>query len=178
MKIKHLFFAAALFSMTPLFYACSDDDNEIETPRDPEEDPSSQPETKPEESLPTDATGLYVVNAGSLYNNINGSLSFINFAKETATGNVFFDINQRSLGGTPQDAIVYGSKMYIAIYGSNVIEVVDKNTTESIKQIVPTAAQGEGPRDVVAANGKVYISMYDGYVSRKIGRASCRERGY
>ncbi len=166
MKIKHLFFAAALFSMTPLFYACSDDDNEIETPRDPEEDPSSQPETKPEESLPTDATGLYVVNAGSLYNNINGSLSFINFAKETATGNVFFDINQRSLGGTPQDAIVYGSKMYIAIYGSNVIEVVDKNTAESIKQIVPTAAQGEGPRDVVAANGKVYISMYDGYVSR------------
>lgn len=24
----------------------------------------------------------------------------------------------------------------------------------------------EGPRDIIAANGKVYVSMYDGYVSR------------
>ena len=38
----------------------------------------------------------------------------------------FFDINKRSLGSTPQDAIVYGSKMYIAIYGSNIIEIVNK----------------------------------------------------
>ena len=56
--------------------------------------------------------------------------------------------------------------MYIAIYGSNIIEIVDKNTAKSIKQIVPTSTQGEGPRDIIAANGKVYVSMYDGYVSR------------
>jgi ABC-type glycerol-3-phosphate transport system substrate-binding protein len=30
MKFKHLFFAAALFSIAPLFCACNDDDNEIE----------------------------------------------------------------------------------------------------------------------------------------------------
>ena len=47
MKFKHLFFAAALFSIAPLFCACNDDDNEIEVPRDPEEDPSSQPDTTP-----------------------------------------------------------------------------------------------------------------------------------
>lgn len=35
MKFKHLFFAAALFSIAPLFCACNDDDNEIEVPRDP-----------------------------------------------------------------------------------------------------------------------------------------------
>ena len=46
MKFKHLFFAAALFSIAPLFCACNDDDNEIEVPRDPEEDPSSQPDRK------------------------------------------------------------------------------------------------------------------------------------
>jgi hypothetical protein len=115
---------------------------------------------------PTEATGLYVINAGNLSNNVNGTLSFINFEKGTASNNVFFDINKRSLGGTPQDAIVYGSKMYIAIYGSNIIEIVDKNTAKSIKQIVPTSTQGEGPRDIIAANGKVYVSMYDGYVSR------------
>ena len=109
---------------------------------------------------------MYVINAGNLSNNVNGTLSFINFEKGTASNNVFFDINKRSLGGTPQDAIVYGSKMYIAIYGSNIIEIVDKNTAKSIKQIVPTSTQGEGPRDIIAANGKVYVSMYDGYVSR------------
>ena len=166
MKFKHLFFAAALFSIAPLFCACNDDDNEIEVPRDPEEDPSSQPDTTPEVTSPTEATGLYVINAGNLSNNVNGTLSFINFEKGTASNNVFFDINKRSLGSTPQDAIVYGSKMYIAIYGSNIIEIVDKNTAKSIKQIVPTSTQGEGPRDIIAANGKVYVSMYDGYVSR------------
>ena len=41
----------------------------------------------------------------------------------------FLYINKRSLGSTPQDAIVYGSKMYIAIYGSNIIEIVDKNNS-------------------------------------------------
>lgn len=165
MKFKHLLFAAALFSVTPLFYACSDDDNEVEIPRDPEEDPESKPDTTPEATAPTTATGLYVCNAGNLSNNINGSLSFIDFATGNVTNNLFSTINKRSLGSTVQDGIVYGSKMYIAVYGSNIIEVVDKNTAKSIKQIIPTAAQGEGPRDVVAANGKVYVSMYDGYVS-------------
>ena len=77
MKFKHLFFAAALFSIAPLFCACNDDDNEIEVPRDPEEDPSSQPDTTPEATSPTEATGLYVINAGNLSNNVNGTLSFI-----------------------------------------------------------------------------------------------------
>lgn len=46
--------------------------------------------------------------------------------KRNSKQQCIFDINKRSLGGTPQDAIVYGSKMYIAIYGSNIIEIVDK----------------------------------------------------
>ena len=83
MKFKHLFFAAALFSIAPLFCACNDDDNEIEVPRDPEEDPSSQPDTTPEVTSPTEATGLYVINAGNLSNNVNGTLSFINFLSST-----------------------------------------------------------------------------------------------
>lgn len=167
MKFKHLFLAVALLSASSLFYACSDEDNnETTIPQDPEEDPSSQPETEPEKNFSTETTGLYVTNSGSLYNNINGSLSLISFKEETAVTDTFFLANKRSLGGTPQDAIVYGSKMYIAVYVSNVIEVVDKNTVKSIKQIKPTAAQGEGPRDIVAGYGKVYVSMYDGYVSR------------
>ena len=91
MKFKHLFFCSSLyFSIAPLFCACNDDDNEIEVPRDPEEDPSSQPDTTPEVTSPTEATGLYVINAGNLSNNVNGTLSFINFEKGTASNNVFF----------------------------------------------------------------------------------------
>lgn len=169
MKIKHLFFAVTLLSTAPLFYACNDDDdNGTEIPKYPEEDPSSEPETGSETILPTGSTttGLYVINAGSLYNNINGSLSLIDYQEGIAANDTFQLANKRSLGATAQDAVVYGSKMYIAVYGSNVIEVVDKNTVKSIKQIRPTSAQGKEPRDIVAGYGKVYVSMYDGYVSR------------
>lgn len=149
MRFKHLFFATALLSAMPLFYACDDNENDI-----------------PEEIQVESKNGLYVTNAGNFYGNINGSLSFIDFDKGEVTNKLFMSVNGRSLGGTPQDAVVYGSKMYIAVYESNVIEVVDKTTAESIKQIVPTEAQGVGPRDIVAAGGNVFVSMYDGCVSR------------
>lgn len=155
MKFKHLLFAAAMLSMTPLFYACSDDD-----------DDEIVEEVEGETATTTaDKYGVYVTNSGSYYSSIDGSLSFIDLETSTVTNNLFYATNNRSLGGTPQDAVVYGSKMYIAVYASNVIEVVDKNTVESVKQITLTEGQSE-PRDIVAADGYVYVSMYDGYVSR------------
>ncbi len=159
MKLKPLFIAAAFASAGAFFYACSDDDDE----------PIVEPDINGEAA--EEIHGAYVVNSGSLYNNIDGSLSFIDTDGQTVANNVFMNVNSRSLGGTPQDAIVYGSKMYIAVYGSNTIEVVDKYTAKSVAQIMP-AGDGQNPRDVVAANGYVYVSMYDGYVSR-IDTASC-----
>ena len=69
--------------------------------------------------------------------------------------------NGRGLGDTAQDIIVYGEKMYIAVYGESTIEVTDLRA-KSIKQI---RTEGQ-PRYMVADGGKVYVTYYNGYVAR------------
>lgn len=112
-------------------------------------------------------SGFAVVNQGDYYNNIYGSLTYYDYATGEATQNAYVSVpGNNVLGDTPQDAIVYGSKMYIAIYQSNLIRVVDRQTLRNIKDIRPDANSGTQPRSLVADNGKVYISMYDGKVAR------------
>ena len=79
---------------------------------------------------------------------------------------MFKAANGRVLGDTPQNAVVYGSKMYIAVYQSNLIEVVDRVSLKSLKTIPFDASEGQEPRFVLAHEGKVYASMYNGYVQR------------
>mgnify|MGYP000780769761 CR=1 FL=1 len=109
--------------------------------------------------------GAYIVNAGNMGGNIPGSMTYIDYANHTATQDVYKTANNRVLGDTPQDAVIYGSKMYIAVYQSNVIEIVNAKTLKSLKTITPSAP-GTQPRDLVAKDGFVYVSMYDGYVAR------------
>ena len=54
--------------------------------------------------------------------------------------------------------------MYIAMYTSNVIWVVEPETLGIIKSIQPTG-EATLPRALAAKNGKVYVSMYTGYVA-------------
>lgn len=139
-----------LVAALPLsFAACSDDDG---PGRDPE--------------IVTVSDGAFIVNSGNLRNSISGSLTFIDYATGQASQNVFQAANGRVLGDTPQNAVVYGSKMYIAVYQSNLIEVVDRVSLKSLKTISFDAAVGQEPRYVVAHGGKVYASMYNGYVQR------------
>lgn len=114
--------------------------------------------------------GVYVINQGS-YGSNNTSVSFLDYDSCKMYNNVFENANQRGLGDTGQDAVIYGDKMYIAVYQSNTIEIVDKKTCKSIKTIQTTEGQPEGPRDILAYNGKIYVSMYNGYVA-KIDTAS------
>ncbi|MDE5688959.1 MAG: hypothetical protein K2I18_10120 [Paramuribaculum sp.] len=117
---------------------------------------------------PTPVTsGLVVVNQGDYYNNIPGNLTYFDYATSSAKQNAYSAANSGNLlGDTPQDAIVYGSKMYVAIYDSNLIRVLDRKTLELIEDITPDATTGTQPRSMAVDNGKVYISMYDGKVAR------------
>lgn len=54
--------------------------------------------------------------------------------------------------------------MYIAVYGSSIIEVTDLSG-KSIKQI-KSSGDALLPRFFTANEGKVYVSLYDGYVAR------------
>ena len=115
----------------------------------------------------TVTSGAIIINQGSYYANIAGSLSYIDFATQSANQNVFQTANESAvIGDTPQSAIVYGSKLYVAVYSSNLIRVLDPTTFKLIKDIRPDASTGTQPRYFAADKGKVYVTMYDGYVAR------------
>ena len=126
-------------------------------------------EDDPETYLQVYSTGAYVVNSGNMYSKIESSLTAIDYASSTATQNVFKAANGRSLGNTANDGIVYGNKIYLAVDQSNTIEVIDKKTKQSIKQIKTTdllgKAEGAEPRHIIADGGKVYFTTYGGYVA-------------
>ena len=99
-------------------------------------------EDYPETYLQVYSTGAYVVNSGNMYSKIESSLTAIDYASSTATQNVFKTANGRTLGNTANDGIVYGNKIYLAVDQSNTIEVIDKKTKQSIKQIKTTELLG------------------------------------
>lgn len=110
------------------------------------------------------SNGVYVVCGGNEYNNIDGSLTYYDYKTKTATNNVFAATNGRRLGLTPNDALVYGDKMYIVITGENTVEVVDAKTLKSIKQIRTTdlmgVEKGVHPRHITCNDGMIYVSTY------------------
>ena len=148
---KYLLGLAVLLMGTAVMTSCSDDND------------------GPETYLQVYSTGAYVVNAGNMGSNIESSLTAIDYASSTATQNVFKTANGRTLGNTANDGIVYGNKIYLAVDQSNTIEVIDKKTKQSIKQIKTTdllgKAEGAEPRHIIADGGKVYFTTYDGYVA-------------
>jgi len=108
--------------------------------------------------------GVLVFNSGNMYSSIDGSLTLIR-SEYDVTGNVFSTVNGRSLGSTVQDGVECGDNLYIAVDGSNTIEVVNKYTFESVTTIKPSQEQGE-PRDIIEEDDMIYVSMYTGYVAR------------
>ena len=109
---------------------------------------------------PKDYHAFYFLSSGKFRSN-NASLYAYDFEKKEIIPDYFKAQNGRGLGDTAQDMIVYGNKMYIAMYGESTIEVTDL-FAKSIKQI---KMEGQ-PRGLASDGGKVYISSYDGYVAR------------
>ena len=148
---KYLLGLAVLLMGTAVMTSCSDDND------------------GPETYLQEYSTGAYVVNSGNMYSNIKSSLTAIDYASSTATQNVFKAANGRTLGNIANDGIVYGNKIYLAVDKENTIEVIDKTTKKSIKQINTTEllgkAEGADPRHIIADGGKVYFTTYGGYVA-------------
>jgi len=138
--------ATYLLLLVPVFSACTSDNKEIQTP--------------------TISTGLLVLNQGAYAGN-NAELTYYDFATSTATNDFFYSKNKIGLGDTGQDILKYGSKIYIAVYGSSLIDVVDL-TGLSKKQIVLKDANGnvQSPRSLASYNGKIYATLFDGFVAR------------
>lgn len=139
---KNIYLSTLLMLGMTLFTACSEDDD---TP------PPADPVTVTE--------GVFILNEGAYFYGVSGSLSYLDYESQTLSNGVFAAKNGRALGATPNDAIIYGSKMYIATTDENRLEVVNATTLESLGFVTMTS-----PRKLAAAGGKVFVTSYMGTV--------------
>jgi YVTN family beta-propeller protein len=109
--------------------------------------------------------GIYVLNQGNGGKN-NSTLSFYNLTTTVVTPNQFLVANGVGLGDTGNDIQQYGSKLYITVNISSTVEVVDKTTAKTIKQLkFFNGAVARQPRFVVFNKNKAFISSYDGTIA-------------
>ena len=113
--------------------------------------------------------GAFVINNGSSYQSIDGSLTYLDFSTNTAKTDVYKDVNGKSLGGTPNDVMVYGQKVYIVGSDENTIFVLDVRNFKELAEVSTTDllgdADGNTPRRIAAYEDKVYFTTYGGYVA-------------
>ena len=121
---------------------------------------------KPPEEIPEDETGIFdiwVLNEG-LKDMNNSSITAYNISTKDKISNLYRHANNnRQLGDLANDMLLYGSKVYIAVNGSNLIDVLDANNGVSLKQIKAEASQ---PRCIASHNGKIYVCYFDGNVAK------------
>lgn len=119
--------------------------------------------------------GALVINNGSSYQSIDGSLTFFDAMSVSGAteADIYKKVNGKSLGGTPNDVLVYGQKVYVVGSDENTIFVLDSRNYKELKQVSTTAllgdAEGRTPRRIAAFEGKVYFTTYGdgdkGYVA-------------
>jgi YVTN family beta-propeller protein len=114
--------------------------------------------------------GFYILNSGNWEAN-NASLSYYDYVKGTLNTEVYKTQNGKGLGDGAEQLLVYGSKMYITVSGSNRLVVLDRDAKE-IKSITPAGGESKNPRCMVAGNGKVYVSYYYGHSVAVLDTAS------
>ena len=156
MKKTFLSFAVLLMAAASCvtFTSCDDDNDDNNTPKEV-----------------AVSNGAFIIGSGNKSGQISGNVTSYDYASQTSTLNAFAAANSRNLGLTANDAVVYGDKMYIMVSEENTVEVVNKNTLKSIKQIKLTdkaylgETNGVKPRHGVAYDGKVYVTTYGGYVA-------------
>lgn len=106
--------------------------------------------------------GLYVVNEGNMGSN-KASLDYYDYTTGVYKRNLFGETNPGivlGLGDVATDVAIYGAKMYVAVNGSNLVEVMNARTAKHINTIkVPNC------RYLKFYQNKVYVTSYDGYVA-------------
>jgi YVTN family beta-propeller protein len=109
--------------------------------------------------------GIYILNQGGFGSN-NSTLTYYDYATKQLTADLYKTINGTDLGDTGNDAEIYGSKMYIVVNVSSVVDVVNAKTGKLIKQnSLENNGVGREPRSVAFYKGNAFITSYDGTVA-------------
>ena len=133
--------------------------------------PDNENNNQPQE--PSVTPRMMVLNTGNIYSGVDGELSMIYYndtpgglSDVSVTNNLFQSVNHRSLGKAPNQAILYGSRLYVAVDESNTIEVVDKDgTSVGSIQLAGNDQGWSSPRQLTGCDGKVYVTLKSGHVA-------------
>ena len=105
-------------------------------------------------------TNLYILSEGLMGSN-NASLDFFNPGSGLYVRNAFGQANPNfSLGDTANDVIAVGDELWIAVNGSDLIEVVDAITLVHKASIAVSS-----PRFMATDGKNVYVTSYNGAYS-------------
>ena len=121
-----------------------------------------------QEDGPAANAGTYILNNGNWGDN-DANIGIYDPSSKIYAANAFFAANNQKLGDLGQDVLVSGDDVYIAMNGSQTIWVTDPSL--KIKAQVNAEAEGSrlSPRYLAAADGKIYVTYYEGYVGEISG---------
>jgi YVTN family beta-propeller protein len=102
--------------------------------------------------------GVYVLNQGGS----TGSITYYDYTTKVTTPDVFTTANGKGVGNLPNDLKIYGSKMYIVVDKSKVINVVNPKTAKLITQI---SFGDSEPRSIAFYKNNAFVTSYDGTVA-------------
>ncbi len=137
-KLKNLLFAIIA---TAVLSSCHKDKNDV-TPTTPT----------------AQVAGVYVLNQGG----DAGTITYYDYTTKVTTPDIFTTANGKGVGSIPNDLKIYGSKMYIVVDLSKVINVVDPKTAKLIKQI---SFGDSEPRSIAFYKNNAFVTSYDGTVA-------------
>ncbi len=120
---------------------------------------ASSEDTPTPQPAPT-SSSLYVINQGSFYDGIDGSISAINVETGEVVADAFMAKNGVSLGGSPQTGVTYDNMLYVPAQESNrvwALNTEDLSIAGTITTNVPTA--------VSATSAHLFVANNDGFLS-------------
>ena len=110
------------------------------------------------------SNGMMVLCQG-LFQQNNSTISWVDIATGSSDDLFFTNRTGRLLGDTGNDMKVYGGKIYVVVNVSSTIEVLDRSTGNSIRQIsMMNGLIAKQPRSIAFHGSKAYITCFDGYI--------------
>lgn len=113
--------------------------------------------TPPQSTL---TTALYVINQGSFYDGIDGSISAVDTVNRTVVNNAFLTQNGISIGNSPQAGVKWNNTLYIPAFESNLVWILNADDL-NVKNTITT----ESPNAVEVTDEYIFVTNNDGYLS-------------
>jgi len=109
------------------------------------------------------SAGIALLNNGTWGGN-DASITIYDPETKSVKANAFYDANSQKLGDLGQDIVRLGDYIYIAMNGSQLIYVTDRELTLQTVIEVNINDVKMSPRSFTTGGGKVYVTFYEGYV--------------